>query len=58
MQILLITTINLQKEDPVTAKESRRQSISTLKLSRLKSLQTNDPDKITVSKHINQETEC
>ena len=54
MQILLITTINLQKED----KESRRQSISTLKLSRLKSLQTNDPDKITVSKHINQETEC
>ena len=51
MQILLITTINLQTED----KESRR---LTLKLSRLKSLQTNDPDKITVSKHINQETEC
>jgi hypothetical protein len=33
MQILLIATINLQKEDPVSEEESKRQSISTFKLS-------------------------
>jgi hypothetical protein len=58
MQILLITTTNLQKEHPMGAKERRKKTVKfNHKTPTLAKMTNKRSRKFTVSKHINQETE-